>query len=117
MQRDGFARDFKQIASLTSQDLIAAALHESNPRSTQDLCAAGNEKVRAALRHLTFSTATVPLTDGNKMRLHHFGHAMNRQFAPLTVFHTHNYADNYSPEILALQNCASAVSDYTQNRG
>ena len=39
------------------------------------------------------------------MRLHHFGCAMNQIFGPLTVFHTHNYADNYSPEILQLHDC------------
>ena len=27
---------------------------------------------------------------------------MNHAFGPLSVFHTHNYADNYSPEILTL---------------
>ena len=63
---------------------------------------AGNAKVRTALRHLEFSTATVPLTDGNKMRLHHLGGATQKTFGPLHVFHTHNYADNYSPEILDL---------------
>ena len=45
-----------------------------------------NEKVRTALRHLRFSTATVPFTDGHKMRLHHFGCAMNDIFGLLTVF-------------------------------
>ena len=85
-------------------------MHESQPRTNQDLITtAGNEKVRTALSHLSFSTATVPLTDGNKMRLHHFGCAMNRVFGPLTVFHTHNYADNYRPEILTLQGTESAV--------
>ena len=72
------------------------------------------KKVRTALRHLGFSTATVPLTDGNKMRVHHFGCAMNRIFTPLTVFHTHNYADNYSPEILTLQGSEPPFAGYLQ---
>ena len=36
------------------------------------------------------------------MRLNHFGHALNQNYGALTVFHTHNYADNYSPEILKM---------------
>ncbi len=104
MDRPGFEKDFRTIAATTSQDFAEAALHPSAPRSNEDLIrTAGNERVRTALRHLGFSTATVPLTDGNKMRLHHFGCAMNQIFGPLTVFHTHNYADNYSPEILKLR--------------
>ena len=49
------------------------------------------------------------------MRLHHFGCAMNRIFGSLTVFHTHNYADNYSPEILKLQSSEPPVIAYVQN--
>ena len=45
------------------------------------------------------------------MRLHHFGCAMNQIFGPLTVFHTQNYADNYSPEILKLQSSEPAPGD------
>ncbi len=116
MSREGFEKDFGSIASATSKDFVDAALHESQPRTNQDLIhTAGNERVRTALRHLGFSTATVPLTDGNKMRLHHFGCAMNQVFGPLTVFHTHNYADNYSPEILGLQGSERAVAGYLQN--
>ena len=36
------------------------------------------------------------------MRLKHIGTAMNLCFGPLTAFSTHNYADNYSPEIVLL---------------
>ena len=101
--RPGFEKDFKLISSISSEDFAEAALHPSAPRSNEDLIrTAGNERVREALRHLGFSIATVPLTDGNKMRLHHFGCAMNQIFGPLTVFHTQNYADNYSPEFLKL---------------
>ena len=94
------------MTTATSNDLVHAALHESQPRTNADLMhTAGNEQVQLALRHLMFSTATVPLTDGYKMRCHDLGIAMNRVFGPLTVFHTHNYADNYSPEILTLYGC------------
>ena len=40
---------------------------------------------------------------------------MSRIFNSLTVFHTHNYADNYSPEILKLQSSEPPVTDYVQN--
>ena len=86
------------------------------PRSNQDLInTSGNQRVHTALRHLGFSTATCPLTDGNKMRLQHLGSAMNRTFSSLTVFHTHNYADNYSPEILKMQSPDPPVVPYVQN--
>ena len=99
-ERQGFEKDIGVIAKASSQDFVDAALHWTQPRSNQDVLRnVANEKVRTALRHLMFSTATVPFTDGSKMRLHHLGCAMNTVFGPLTVFHTHNYADNYSPEI------------------
>ena len=44
----------------------------------------------------------VPLSDGYKMRVKNTGSAMNQCFGPLTAFSTHNYADTYSPEIVAL---------------
>ena len=48
------------------------------------------------------STATVPLTDGYKMRLRHIGHAMNIVFGPLTTFSAHNFADTYNPLLRVL---------------
>ena len=97
MERHGFEEDMKLIASITSNYIVESACHESAPCTNESLAQAGNEKVRVALQHFTFSTATVPLTDGNNMRLTHFGDAMQRIFGPLTVFSTNNYADNYSP--------------------
>ena len=44
---------------------------------------------------------------------------MNQVFGPLTIFHTHNYADNYSPEILKMQSSepaeGAAVGVYKEN--
>ena len=71
--------------------------------------------MHTALRHLRFSTATVPFTDGHKMRLHNFGCGMNDIVGPLTMFHTHKYADNYSPEILTLQSSEPPLLGYVQN--
>ena len=116
LERPGFHKDLKIIATATSNDFVHAALHGSQPRTNADsMHTAGNEKVRLALRQLMFSTATVPLTDGYKMRCHHLGTAMNRVFGPLTVFHTHNYADNYSPEILTLYGCDPPAEASRQN--
>ena len=86
ISREGFQKDMKLIASISSDDIVEAALHESAPRTSEALATVGNLKVRTALRHLEFSTATVPLTDGNKMRLHHFGNAMQRIFWPFKRF-------------------------------
>ena len=40
---------------------------------------------------------------------------MNRIFNSLTVFHTHNYTDNYSPEMLKLQSSKPPLIAYMQN--
>ena len=115
--RSSFEKDFHIIASTTAHDITEAALHPVLPRSNGTLIQTfGKLRVRIALKHLGISTATVPLTDGNKMRLHHFGCAMNRIFNSLTVFHTHNYADNYSLEITKLQSSEPPVAAYVQNK-
>lgn len=41
-----------------------------------------------ALKHLLTRTAVMPLTEGNNMKLHHFGHAMDVPFVPLKLFTT-----------------------------
>ena len=46
-----------------------------------------------ALQHLLTSTAVVPLTEGHKMKLRQFGHALD----PLKLFLTCNFADTYMP--------------------
>ena len=67
--RPGFDKDFQTIANVKSDDLVAVALHLSNPQTNQDILAMdGHDRLRTALRHLGFSTATVPLTDGNATR-------------------------------------------------
>ena len=99
--RPGFEQDFKLIATVETDDAVHAGLHPSNPKTNQDLIArAANDRFCTASRHLIFSIATVPMTDGNSMRLNHFGYTMNRNFCALTIFHAHHYADNYSPDTL-----------------
>ena len=94
--RPGFEKDVATIAAASSTDFFNAAMASPNTAcSNADLlrCPSG-QKVHTALRQLLLSTATVPLTDGYNMCLNHMGNAMNLQWGSLTVFRTHNYADN-----------------------
>ena len=101
--RTGYEQDILEISQTTSKDVIEESLAHHRPRHNNDLMGrSSNPRVQKALQHLLFSTATVPLTDGYKMRLKHTGTAMNFCFGPLTAFTTHNYADNYSPEVALL---------------
>ena len=75
----------KLIASMSVQDFVEAALHETAPCTSESLATVGNLKFRTALRHLELSTATLPLTDGIKMHLHRLGNTMQRIFDPLCV--------------------------------
>ena len=59
LERPGFFKDLKAIASATSNEFVQAALHESRPQSNSDLIhTAGSEKVCTGFRHLMFFTAT-----------------------------------------------------------
>ena len=40
---------------------------------------------------------------------------MKLLFGPLMVFHTHNYADNYSPELLTMYGWDSPMARFKQN--
>ena len=103
LRREGFQKDEKAIASTTSEQLLnlVTELAKEQNGHTAPASACHHPKaptsVHKALQNLMFSTATAPLTDGNKMRLRHLGHAMTKLWGPLTLFSTHNYADNYSP--------------------
>ena len=107
--RDGFAQDINVISKATSEMFLQATVGVAQDAGAGATAAPSSSSsgvsppaqapapVQAAMRHLTFSTATVPMTDGQKMRLRHFGHGLNLSFGPLTTFSTHNYADYYSP--------------------
>jgi len=105
LRREGFQQDEQAIASVSSKAILETLLGPASsdgaegavqPRTT------ASSDVERALRNLMFSTATVPLTDGYKMRLRHTGHGMNVLFGPLTTFSTHNFADTYNPLLRAL---------------
>jgi len=97
LRREGFEKDEKAIASVTSEEVFQSAVRVASGESAQGAVPSRTHNVEKAIRNLLFSTAKVPLTDGHKMRLRHTGHAMNTNFGPLTTFSTHNFADTYSP--------------------
>ena len=100
MHRPGLQKDFKCIASLSATDFLLAVA-PSDPARGAGMGGADTPAARQAIatarRHLQFSTAHVPLTDGHKMQLRHVGHAMNLLWGPLNQFSTHNFPDTYSP--------------------
>ena len=85
LRREGFQQDEKAIASLSSEALLQTTLNMVNGESGSGAVQSHTKTsgaVEKALRNLMFSTATVPLTDGYKMRLRHIGHGMNIVFGP-----------------------------------
>ena len=105
LRREGFEQDEKAIASVSSEALLQSTLNVVNGEGEAGAMQPRTKKsdaVEKALRNVMYSTATVPLTDGYKMRLRHIGHAMNILFGPLTTFSTHNFADTYSPLLRVL---------------
>ena len=102
LRREGFERDEKAIASVSSEALLQSTFNIVGEGGAVQPRTKASGAVETALRNLMFSTATVPLTDGHKMRLRHIGHAMNIIFGPLTTFSTHNFPDTYSPLLRAL---------------
>ena len=101
LSQESFKLDLKAIAQAKAEDF-----QELQRYSTlgQAYASAKNHEKPAmkALKHLLTSTAVVPLTDGNKMKLRHFGHAMDMTFGPLKMFLTCNFADTYMPLTLIL---------------
>ena len=72
--REGFENDVKLIAELSSEDLVQVAAGNFGSAGGPAQLASAQatpERARAAFRHLLFSTAIVPLTDGYRMRLRH----------------------------------------------
>ena len=66
-----------------------------------------HQAVHAALKHLLMQTATVPLTEGNKMQMRHLSFALSQHFGSLKLFMTNNFADTYGPLTLVLYDAGS----------
>ena len=78
-------------------NMAVGIVHEQSGGASFISAPTASISVQKAFRNLMFSTATVPLTDGYKMRLRHTGHAMNILWGPLGTFSTHNFPDTYNP--------------------
>ena len=84
LRRERFQKDEKAIASVSSEQLLQMAVSAGNDQTGEVGAVQPRAKtpvaVEKALRNLLFSTATVPLTDGYKMRLRHIGHTFPNFF-------------------------------------
>eukprot|EP00438_Fugacium_kawagutii_P025227 Skav230240 [mRNA] locus=scaffold1818:78429:87690:+ [translate_table: standard] len=101
LNHDSFKLDLQAIAKAKPEDF----LHLQKYNTLGQAYASTAEKegtAMKALKHLLTSTAVVPLTEGNKMKLRHFGHAMDVTFGPLKLFMTCNFADTYMPLTLVV---------------
>lgn len=104
LSRAGFAHDITLIQRATPEDYLAAcrAVGDSS-RPADALAHQGvGQEVKAALRTLLLSTASVPGTEGYRVRLRHWGGAMNLLFGVSKLFVTTNFADARSPLVLLL---------------
>jgi len=101
VNRAGFHLDVRNIAKATVDDFIGAvgAFDSAHDALASD---APSESARACLRALLFATASVPGTEGYRIRQRHFGLGLNLLFNPCTLFFTLNLADTRSPIVLQL---------------
>ena len=106
------AEDFEQVLQLDSSIGTGSLLQAfQNPAVKQK-----HKVVHTALKHLLMQTATVPLTEGNKMQMRHLSFALSQHFGPLKLFMTNNFADTYSPLTLALYDSGSGETIGTMFR-
>ena len=85
LRREGFQQAEKAIASVSSEAVLETAFKVVNGEGEGGAVQPRTKtqgSVEKALRNLMFSTATVPLTDGYKMRLRHIGHAGTLRTCP-----------------------------------
>ena len=96
-----FKQDLRVIAQATAED-FADLTKYSTLGQAYTSSKTPDRPAMKALKHLLTSTASVPLTEGNKMKLRHYGHAMDMNFGALKLFMTCNFADTYMPLTLTL---------------
>lgn len=106
----GWDKDMRLIANMKASDLDMCRPPNSNTVRLPDIIHQAKKKglnsVQKAIQHLMLQTTSIPLTEGYKIRLRHFGHAMNLHDGSLSVFLTTNFADTYSAFTVALMNGA-----------
>ena len=96
LSQDAFKLDLQAIAKAKAEDFVDLQRYATLGQAYAS-CGQQDRPAMKALKHLLTSTAVVPLTEGNKMKLRHFGHAMDMTFGPLKLFLTCNFADTYMP--------------------
>ena len=97
------AEDFEQVLKIDGSIGSGSLLQTfQNPAVKEQ-----HKAVHTALKHLLMQTATVPLTEGNKMQMRHLSFALSQHFGCLKLFMTNNFADTYSPLTLALYDAGS----------
>ena len=91
---DDFERVLSQQQRQGAQTLIQVF---QSPKLSEE-----HRTVHTALKQLLMQTATVPLTEGNKIKARRQSFALTLHFGPLKLFLTCNFADTYSPITLLL---------------
>ena len=99
-----FHKDAQIIADANVEDFERALARDRNQGAQTILqcfqtprLSETNKPVFTALKQLLIHTATVPLTEGNKMKMRSTSYAVTLYFGALKVFLTTNFADTYSP--------------------
>lgn len=112
LSRTGFKADVVNMAKVTVQDFLAA----SNTASASDALADSTlaDSAKACLKSLLFATATVPGTEGYRVRQRHLGVNMNLLFNPCVLFFTLNFSDTRSPIVVKINQ--GPVSDSPKSR-
>ena len=110
-----FRADLKAIAESKAEDFEKVLEHNRGMNAHSLLGALQspqvrklNQPVHTALKSLLMQTATVPLTEGNKMKIRQQSFAMSYYFGSLKLFMTTNFADTYSPIIMQLYETSAA---------
>eukprot|EP00435_Cladocopium_sp_Y103_P021272 s390_g5.t1 len=100
LSRSGFKADIVNMAKVTVQDFLAA----SNTTTASDALADSTlaDSAKACLKSLLFATATVPGTEGYRVRQRHLGVNMNLLFNPCVLFFTLNFSDTRSPIVVKI---------------
>ena len=75
--------------------------------------AATNKSVYTALKHTLLQTSTVPITEGNKMKMRHMSFSVTLLFGSLKAFVTTNFADTYTPLTVLLYDCGKTAEPGT----
>ena len=110
-----FYRDLKIIAESKAADFEHALAYEQHQGAQSLIQVFQSPKVsehhkaaHTALKHVLMQTATVPLTEGNKVKVRHQSHSLTLHFGALKLFLTCNFADTYSPITMMLYSGCNA---------